>query len=79
VNLPVRTNIFYLYSIIRVIKRKKHDIKRLIPFMMILIGLCACSQGIPVVSTSIASSGIKGYMTAGPKYPGPVRIGDTGC
>jgi len=54
-------------------------IKRLIPFMMILIGLCACTQGIPVVSSSTASSGIEGYVIAGPTCPGPVRIGDTGC
>ena len=63
--------------------------------MIILIGLSACAQQLPIVSTPtisgstdipetatstpFASSGIEGHVTKGPTCPGPVRIGATEC
>ena len=52
---------------------------KLIPIITILLGLCACTQRTPATSTPALSSGIEGYVTAGPTCPGPVHIGDTGC
>jgi hypothetical protein len=52
---------------------------RSISFLIILIGLSACAQGIPVISTPAASSGIEGRVTKGPVCPGPIRIGATEC
>jgi hypothetical protein len=54
-------------------------LKRLIPIIMILIGLCACTQGTPATSTPTISSGIEGFVTASFTCPGPVGIGDTRC
>jgi hypothetical protein len=52
---------------------------RFIPFIIILIGLSACAQGIPVTDTPPTSTGIEGYVFIGPTCPGPERIGATKC
>jgi hypothetical protein len=68
---------------------------RFLLFLIILIGLSACSQGLPIgatptsssdtggfvlaTSTPFALSGIEGNVTKGPACPGPVRIGATEC
>ena len=52
---------------------------RLILFMIILFGLSACAEGLPDISSPVASSGIEGNVLQGPMCPGPVRIGATDC
>ena len=63
--------------------------------LIILIGLSACAQQLPIVSTTtisgstdipeaatstpFAASGIEGHVIKGPTCPGPVRIGATEC
>ena len=54
-------------------------IKRSATILMILIGLCSCTQEIPVISTSTPPTGIEGHVTAGPICPAPVSIDDPGC
>jgi len=49
------------------------------PLIVILIGLNACTQGLPIISTPIITSGIEGYVTKGPMCPGPVQIGSEEC